>query len=232
MQQKFCTTGKLIMQVWTFCLSVFRHLWPALRVSLPFFKDYPLFTSLIQNSQKTQTNSKPPLLTSCSRYFWKLASNMSNMHQLSRRYVIIYCNSVKIMLEMLTKVPRDEDVIDTALTSGVIMGVVWGQHSSLWTCEVTSAGSCWKRKGSNRKEELTNAKQPAYYTEWHEVIKYKKQILTAASAQVSSSYHKMRWKVTFEHFCWTGKKYNCEEHAKIIWHLNAIWGHFQKESVL
>lgn len=32
---------------------------------------------------------------------------------------------------MLTKVPRDEDVIDTALTSGVIMGVVWGQHSSL-----------------------------------------------------------------------------------------------------
>lgn len=35
------------------------------------------------------------------------------------------------MLKMLTKVPRDEDVIDTALASGVIMWVVWGQHSSL-----------------------------------------------------------------------------------------------------
>lgn len=93
MQQNFCTTGKLVMQVWTFCLAVFRHLWPALSVSLPFFTDYPLFTSLIQNSQKTQTNSKPPLLSSCSRYFWKLASNMGNKHQLSRQYVTIYCNS-------------------------------------------------------------------------------------------------------------------------------------------
>lgn len=50
---------------------------------------------------------------------------------------------------MLTKVTRDKDVIDTALTSGVIMGVVWGQHSSLRTCEVTSTGSCWKEKGRN-----------------------------------------------------------------------------------
>lgn len=32
---------------------------------------------------------------------------------------------------MLTKVPRDKDVIDTGLPYGVIMRVVWGQHSSL-----------------------------------------------------------------------------------------------------
>lgn len=32
---------------------------------------------------------------------------------------------------MLTEVSRDEDVIDTGLASGVIMWVVWGQHSSL-----------------------------------------------------------------------------------------------------
>lgn len=32
---------------------------------------------------------------------------------------------------MLTKVSRDKDVIDTGLASGVIMWVVWGQHSSL-----------------------------------------------------------------------------------------------------
>lgn len=50
---------------------------------------------------------------------------------------------------MLTKVPRDEDVVDTALASGVIMWVVWWEHSSLWTCEVTTAGSCGERRGSN-----------------------------------------------------------------------------------
>lgn len=32
---------------------------------------------------------------------------------------------------LLTKVSRHKDVIDAALTSGVIVGVVWGQHSSL-----------------------------------------------------------------------------------------------------
>ncbi len=39
--------------------------------------------------------------------------------------ITIFCNFVKIMLEKLTKVPRDEDVIDTGLASGVIMWVVW-----------------------------------------------------------------------------------------------------------
>lgn len=37
----------------------------------------------------------------------------------------------KKMVAILTKVSRHKDVIDTALPSGVIMGVVWGQHSSL-----------------------------------------------------------------------------------------------------
>lgn len=41
------------------------------------------------------------------------------------------CNTVKIMLKMLTKIPGDHNVIAAALTSGVIMGVVWGQHGSL-----------------------------------------------------------------------------------------------------
>lgn len=35
------------------------------------------------------------------------------------------------MAEILTKVSWDVDVVDTALASGVIMWVVWGQHSSL-----------------------------------------------------------------------------------------------------
>lgn len=62
------------------------------------------------------------------------------------------------MLEMLTKVPRDEDIINTALTSGVIMGVVWGQNSSLWTREVTSTGRFEKEKEASVRAQLTNMK--------------------------------------------------------------------------
>lgn len=53
--------------------------------------------------------------------------HMDHMWELNR----LFCNSLEIMLEMLTKVPRDKDVINTAVAFGVIMWVVRGQHSSL-----------------------------------------------------------------------------------------------------
>lgn len=69
------------------------------------------------------------------KYSWK--------HKLGKR-LLNYC--LKKIFAILTKVSRDEDVICTTLASGVIMRVVWGQHSSLWIGEVTSTGSWWDRR--------------------------------------------------------------------------------------
>lgn len=59
---------------------------------------------------------------------------------------------------MLTKVSRDKDVVDTALSSGIIMWVVWGQNGSLRSREVTSTGSYKDQKTSNKEPKLTNVK--------------------------------------------------------------------------
>lgn len=62
---------------------------------------------------------------------------------------------------MLTKIPGDNDVIAAALTSGVIMRVVWGQHGSLRSCEMSSTRSCWERIGNSRQNRReTNSNQP------------------------------------------------------------------------
>lgn len=42
-----------------------------------------------------------------------------------------FLNTNKIKLKLLTKVSRNKDVIDAALTSAVIMWVVGGQNGSL-----------------------------------------------------------------------------------------------------
>lgn len=69
------------------------------------------------------------------------------------------------MLKMLTKIPGDNDVIAAALTSGVIMGVIWGQHGSLRSREMSSARSCWERNGNSRQNSREiHSNQPADYT--------------------------------------------------------------------
>lgn len=92
---------------------------------------------------------------------------------------------------MLTKVPGDHDVVAAALTSGVIMGIVWGQHGSLWSREVSSARSCSERNGNSRQNSHeTNVNQPqtTLGTENHKVqsegFKPHQHSISALSQQV------------------------------------------------
>lgn len=147
------------------------------------------------------------------RHIWAISSSYTGFREQ------FFYSSVKIML---TKVPRDIDVINTALSSGVIMRVVWGQHSSLWTCEVTSAGSCGDRKWSNREAQLTNVKQPAYNTWGNKAIKYNQQI--------NFNQHKCRGKqfTKWDKSTSAADKYHFGQHTIIIWHLRVTLGTFSK----
>lgn len=105
------------------------------------FSDQLWFSSQIPNSWK---QTQHYALTVSSARFRKLFMDAGNKYvqkALADKTRRKNCNSEKIMLKTLTKIPGDNDVIAAALTSGVIVRVVWGQHGSLWSSEMPPARS-------------------------------------------------------------------------------------------
>lgn len=131
-----------------------------------FFWDFFLQRLDSQYYQETNYNWPPSSLQSLVKIFLKKTLNHET-NSVATEENILHITVKKKILAVLTEVSRDEDVIDTTLTSGVIMRVVWGQHSSLWIGEVTSTGSWWDRRKRIRAKFVTSETKNRKHTAKH-----------------------------------------------------------------